>query len=270
MGNNQPPRVDLPSSPDLRDLHFEPVILELANLIEAKAVSLAPADPLSTPGPTLEPSEAALPDALVVEILQRPSTMGLRDYIFHLTSLGMIYPPDIGNDFLPLYEKARFSDRPLDEPEFRTLMGVFASMLENMSTLDADIVAELHAEQEALSNVTSSIGAERDSLETSATVEYTPRPDLSYSDESPPLSFKSGRSGQSEKYHGTPRPQAERGASTSRTASRRRELQTPSLPSLRSARSRASSAYSHNSAGSVIRSAEARGPLDLAYPILDA
>ncbi|KAL8863764.1 MAG: hypothetical protein Q9174_007550, partial [Haloplaca sp. 1 TL-2023] len=52
-----------PSSTDLPNIHFEPVIAELPNLIEAKAVSLAPTDPLHDP--TLSTAPTPLPDPLV-------------------------------------------------------------------------------------------------------------------------------------------------------------------------------------------------------------
>lgn len=240
-----------PSSPDLPNLHYDQVILELPHLIEAKAVSLAPADPLSIPSPIADTPEPPLPDPLVVEVLQRPATMGLRDYTSHLTSLDMINPPELANDFCALYEKARFSGLPLHEPDFRTLMSIFAEILRGMKELDPEIVAELHAEEDAMSNLSSS-GADGASLESNATVQRTPRPDA-FTDESLSCSTRS---------RGTSRD------STHTAASRQRGLRTPSLASLRPARSNASSILTRRSEGSVIRLAEARGPLDLPYTII--
>ncbi|KAL8956431.1 MAG: hypothetical protein Q9193_006054, partial [Seirophora villosa] len=125
-----------PSSSDLPNLEFNPVISELANLIEAKAVSLAPPDPLYDP--TIDASDPPLPDALVVELLQRPATMGLRGYIAHLDTLGMINRPELLPPFLTLYERARFSGNPLSEKDFRHLMAMFADMLRGLKALDAE------------------------------------------------------------------------------------------------------------------------------------
>ncbi len=128
-----------PASPDLPNLHYGTVIAELPDLIEAKAVSLAPTNPLLT----LQPEENPLPDERVVEVLQRPLNMGLRDYISYLNTLSLITPPTLGAEFLTLYERARFSNIPLDEPSFRKLMSIFASILRGMTRLDPGLVAEL-------------------------------------------------------------------------------------------------------------------------------
>ena len=148
-----------PSSADLPNLHYESVIVELSNLIEAKAVSLAPIEPLVDPVDynqdlqgTIDADQggsAAPLDPFVVDLLQRPISMGLRDYIAHLTSLGMIPSLDLGGKFLALYERARFSGSPLNEPDFRALMNLFAELLRSMSTLDDDVLEELRdVEQE--------------------------------------------------------------------------------------------------------------------------
>ena len=254
-----------PSSPDLPNLHYDPVIHELAHLIEAKAVSLAPA--ASMPIMSTE-SEAQAPpsDPLAVELLQRPATMGLRDYIWHLSSLGMIHPSNLGDDFLSIYEKARFSNRPLDEVEFRALMRIFAAILRGMTTLNPDTIPdELRAEQASTSDISTSplSDTNRTSLDSSATVEYTPQPHLaSFSPKrSPNLSAKS----------------RSRSWNSARTAASRKNSLRSHNPSLTSLRLRpvqstgtASSARSYESSGSVIRLAEARGPLDLPYVFLDA
>lgn len=135
-----------PSSPDLPGLRYEPVIEELPHLIEAKAVSLVPSKPLLPSNRYLVPSEAeehTSPDPRLVELLQRSATMGLRDYIGHLTALGLINPPELGPEFLAIYERARFSSRPLFEDEFRTLMGIFAEILRGMKELDYHLLQEI-------------------------------------------------------------------------------------------------------------------------------
>ncbi|KAL3457591.1 hypothetical protein BJX64DRAFT_16018 [Aspergillus heterothallicus] len=125
------------------DLCYRTVVRELPHLIEAKAVSLAPPDPVFTPSATNrlhtddwvrseEEIEGNIPDTRIVEILRRPATMSLRAYMHHLTEMGVINPPESGTEFLSLYECARFSGRDLHESEFRELMGGFAEVLRNM------------------------------------------------------------------------------------------------------------------------------------------
>ncbi|KUJ15415.1 uncharacterized protein LY89DRAFT_588159 [Mollisia scopiformis] len=123
-----------PTSPDLPSLQYTTVILELPHLIEARAVSLAPTN-LQTDPP--------LPDARVVELLQRPAAMGLRDYIGQLSSMGVLTEPAATAEFLTQYEYARFSGRLLAEQQFRDLMGHFAELLRNMDTLGPAVLASL-------------------------------------------------------------------------------------------------------------------------------
>lgn len=125
-----------PISSDLPNVQYSTVILELPHLIEAQAVSLAPADPSSD-------SEPPMPDVRAVSILQRPTSMGLRDYIGHLTSVGTITLPTIATEFLADYEYARFSGRPLNETQFRHLMSLFAELLRTMKGLASSILEEL-------------------------------------------------------------------------------------------------------------------------------
>ncbi|KAL4821821.1 hypothetical protein BDW67DRAFT_149596 [Aspergillus spinulosporus] len=119
-------------------LCYRTVIRELPHLIEAKAVSLAPPDPVFTVHspyqiPTGEGDEASrIPDTRIVAILRRSGTMSLRSYINYLISLSILHPPETGLEFLALYERARFSGKELYEDEFRELMGVFADVLRGM------------------------------------------------------------------------------------------------------------------------------------------
>ncbi|OCK84945.1 hypothetical protein K432DRAFT_287810 [Lepidopterella palustris CBS 459.81] len=135
-----------PASEDLPNLHFWAVIPELPNLIEAKAVSLAPPDPALDIQLPAQDNSPILPDAQVVALLQRPATMGLRDYLGRLSSFGLINPPVLGAKFLSLYEYARFSTSALTETEFRDLMSIFAEILSGMTGLDLDLLAEFQAE----------------------------------------------------------------------------------------------------------------------------
>ncbi len=275
-----------PCSPDLPNVHYEPVILELSHLIEAKAVSLAPSDPLSSLEPglnlNLEEAEAPIPDPVAVELLQRPASMGLRDYLSHLATLGIIDPEPLASDFLARYEHARYSGEELDEGQFRAVMGVFAEILRGMRPLDVSIVDEVRAEilEEDVGSSSASEGGGGDeagygdaaSVNTTETVQRTPQPET-YSASSSSSSFSTGsRSGSQGTIHTAPsRPAAIRNPSSrSRRSVRNRSVHQPSLNSLRRVRTdTSSSGYSARSgAGSVIRLKEARGPLDLPYAII--
>ncbi|KAK2785281.1 hypothetical protein FQN51_003827 [Onygenales sp. PD_10] len=150
-GNVSHPGWTAPDCPDLPNQQFEPVVKELPHLIEAKAVSLAPVDPrlpqpaASGRGGEDDEEHQSIPDERVVEILQRPRNMCLRDYLSHLTRLNLINPPELGRSFIRLYERSRFSNEPLTESEFRSLMGMFAEMLRGMTALDPSIIAEVQA-----------------------------------------------------------------------------------------------------------------------------
>lgn len=119
-----------PLSDDLPNLQYITVIQELPNLIEAKAVSLAPTDPTADP---------PMPDLRVIDLLQRPATLGLREYVSRLINLGTITDPILTNDFIVSYEYARFSTETLSEHEFRHLMKLLADLLRNMTPLDPAI-----------------------------------------------------------------------------------------------------------------------------------
>ena len=268
-----------PCSPDLPNLHYEPVILELSGLIEAKAVSLAPSDPLSSYEPELslnqEDAEAPIPDPVAVELLQRPASMTLRDYLSHLATVGMLDAEPLASDFLARYEYARYSGEELDEGAFRALMGVFAEILRGMKPLDVAIVDEMRAEMEEAKSSESPNEDEdgyrdADSINTTETVQRTPLPET-YSTSS--SSFSSGsRSGSHGTIHTAPsRPAATRNPSSmSRRSAKKRSVHQPSVGSLRRMRTDTSSGgYSARSgAGSVIRLKEAKGPLDLPYVLI--
>ena len=275
-----------PSSNDLPNLHYEPVILELPHLIEAKAVSLAPQDPLYDSSFDIDINTPAPPDPLAVELLQRPVYMGLRKYIAHLTTLNMIVPAELGTEFVAVYEQARFAGEALDEVEFRGLLDVFAEVLREMKPLNNDIMEDIHAEemivveQDAPSE-TSVVAGDAESVLTNETVAHTPRPDIFYtprpdayvSDYDSESSVDRGDHKRSpETVHTAPsrpsNPRTTTSASGSTTVSRRRGVHTPSIGSLKMVTSASPtlSAYSGRSAaGSVIRLADARTELDLPY-----
>ncbi|EFR03789.1 sucrase/ferredoxin domain-containing protein [Nannizzia gypsea CBS 118893] len=142
-----------PHCPDLPNQEFEAVIKELPHLIEAKAVSLAPMDPRSASrlghqafdNSQEDERRREVPDKRVVEVLQRPPNACLRDYLNHLNHLNLIDPPHLIGDFLRLYECSRFSARPLEEGEFREMMGLFAEILRSMKEIDPAILSELQS-----------------------------------------------------------------------------------------------------------------------------
>lgn len=118
-----------PNSPDLPNLQYSTVLSELPNLIEAKAVSQAPPDRYASPEqPAFDPDAVAM--------LQRAPHMGLRDYVLHLTSLGVITSTQTVSDFLDAYERGRFAPRPMSNAAFRDLMHLFAEVLRSMQPLD--------------------------------------------------------------------------------------------------------------------------------------
>ena len=275
-----------PESADLPGLHFEPVIAELGHLVEAKAVSLAPTDPFWEAEVREvgigEESPAPVPDPLAVDLLQRPIAVGLRSYISHLTNLGMIKPAALGDKFLSMYEKARFSDEELREGEFRKLMAVFADILGNMQPLDPIIVDELRAarddSQGSEPDITTTFGdVDAQSLASNLTTKHTPRPQA-YSSASSTTS--SGSDTHNTVRTAPSRPRTSGHASKHSEASqhspsqsiRRRRHRRDSPISLRKPTSQASIGGRSlaSTAGSVIRHSEARTSLDLPYASMNA
>lgn len=116
-----------PNSLDLPNLQYSTVLSELPNLIEAKALTLAPRDARAT----LDPTQPEL-DQDAVALLQRDPTMSLRTYIDNLIELGVVDADEQTADFLAQYENARFSTRALTNSEFRSLMHLFAELLRTM------------------------------------------------------------------------------------------------------------------------------------------
>ncbi|KAK1772365.1 hypothetical protein QBC33DRAFT_521004 [Phialemonium atrogriseum] len=125
-----------PTSPDLPNLQYESVVMELPNLIEAKALTLAPSyRELQNDQPTLDLDAASL--------LQRPESMGLRDYLTHLAELHVLETTQIVPDFITKYEFARFSNQPISNTCFRDLMHLFAEVLRSMHPLDPAVLDTL-------------------------------------------------------------------------------------------------------------------------------
>lgn len=123
---------------DLPNVQYAPVIAELPNLIEAKAVSLTP------PDPNADAADAnPMVDAVVADVLRRPENMGMREYLTQLSYLGLINPPSAGQTFLRRYEYARFGGLPINNAEFKSLMSAFADLLSGMTGLSPEIIDQI-------------------------------------------------------------------------------------------------------------------------------
>lgn len=125
-----------PASHELPNLEYATVVDELIDLVEAKAVSLAPADPLSEPGPDGTP----MPDPRVIEEIMRSGNMGMRPYLRYLIDVGVVPDSSLTVAFLAAYERARFSSKPLTDDDFQSLMRMFAELLRNMTPVDVEML----------------------------------------------------------------------------------------------------------------------------------
>ncbi|PWY93372.1 hypothetical protein BO94DRAFT_563804 [Aspergillus sclerotioniger CBS 115572] len=254
-GQVEHPGWSSPSCPDLPDLPYRTVVQELPHLIEAKAVSLAPPDPiftatrraLHTPFPDTEES---IPDTRVVEVLRRPISMGLRGYLQHLTALNVIDPPEIGMEFVALYERARFSSRELHEAEFRTLMHVFAELLRGMKVLDPRVLDEMWGES-SRADSESLIGPSDEEGETDTVDSFEGSEAMSRG------RSNSLRPSNASTWDGRSAKQGRWSPVWSRRPEPQRTLVPPRTPSMRSLR-RVQSIVSGSSGGSVIRLVETR------------
>ncbi|GMG08124.1 unnamed protein product [Aspergillus oryzae] len=266
-GSVEHPGWSSPASPDLPDLPYRTVIQELPNLIEAKAVSLAPPDPFLTATRSFDPSspgaEQSIPDTRVVDILRRPVSMGLREYLQHLASLNVIQPPEIGAEFIALYERARFSSRELHETEFRDLMHIFAGLLRGMKSLDTHIMDDIYAEG-SRGDSESVIGPSDEEGETD-TMDFHDDSEAFSRGRSNSLQPSNASTWEGRSTYAASGNQSYRSPVWSRNVDPHR-LATPRTPSMRSLR-RVQSNASGSSGGSVIRLVDTHGPTDLPYAI---
>lgn len=137
-----------PNSEDLPNLQYSTVLSELPNLVEAKALTLAPADPMST-------SEAPMVDADAAELLQRQPNMSLRQYLEHLVDTGIMDMDATVTEFLDVYEYARYSTTLIPNATFRHMMNLFADVLRNMTGPDPDAFAQAIIEPPSESDIDS-------------------------------------------------------------------------------------------------------------------
>jgi hypothetical protein len=264
-----------PDSEDMANLQYWQIVTELPNLIEAKAVSLAPPDPAVDGSQHLQNGMPMLPDAQVVALLQRPRAMGVRDYLGRLASYGLINPPSLGPKFLSQYEHARFSTQALTETQFRDLMSVFAEILNGMSELDPEVVEEARM-ADIDSDTRSLMPSETSSSSTQAMRIYrTPRleSNTDYFDTRASLDLRDGsespqtlrtaqsmQRGPSSGMHTLPRTPSERSFGSGSVIRHVQSSPSTIHPN--------SSSSSVRSGGSVIRLHPSPGPGDLPYEYL--
>lgn len=161
-GWSSPSQLDANLAPHIQ---FRTVVMELPNLIEARAVSLAPPD--SSFNPSTQDT-TTMADPRIIDLLSRKPAADMRSYLAQLSSLGLV-PPDVGQDFVQRYEHARFSPIPIQEGEFDHLMSVFATLLASMSQLPPRILkmAQLGSENSSDASSLSSISSRSDSISSS-------------------------------------------------------------------------------------------------------
>lgn len=128
-----------PNSPDLRNLQYSSVLSELPNLIEARALTLAPTQ--SSDGTVA--GQTPMPDPETTILLQRMPSMTMRDYLDHLSSMDVVPMDETTILFLAQYEHARFSNRPISNDLFRELMHLFAEILRAMQPFDPNVLQSL-------------------------------------------------------------------------------------------------------------------------------
>jgi hypothetical protein len=125
-----------PTSSEIPNLEYARVADELIDLVEAKAVSMAPRDPFMT----LENSNVPAPDQQWIDSLARYDNTSMRRYLAQLADLGLFSDPSLTDDFLRIYEYERYSGRPLQDVEFQLMMRLFAELLRSMQAPVADMV----------------------------------------------------------------------------------------------------------------------------------
>lgn len=253
-----------PNSPDLPNLQYMTVFSELPNLIEGKALTLAPPDPTSEADPPMLDPEA-------VALLQRTANMDLRDYMMHLAELEVLDMDATTMQFLSQYEYARFSTRPISNARFKELMHLFAEILRAMEPFDPELPDEEEQEEEGdeASDMTST-ESQADYEARMEPIMATPRSKYSRAGSTASISSsarQAKRKSSTSFYQWRTAPNSLRSRRTgltrksSHSLAQSRQLQTvSSQPSTSSLRSRASA-----SSGSVIRLATRHDASDLPY-----
>ena len=189
--------------------------------------------------------------------------MGLREYLQHLASLNVIQPPEIGAEFISLYERARFSSRELHESEFRDLMHICAGLLRGMKSLDTHIMDDIYAEG-SRGDSESVIGPSDEEGETD-TMDFHDDSEAFSRGRSNSLQPSNASTWEGRSTYAASRKQSHGSPVWSRNVDPHR-LATHRTPSMRSLR-RVQSNASGSSEGSVIRLVDTHGPTDLPYAI---
>lgn len=243
-----------PNSPDLRNLQYSSVLSELPNLIEAKALTMAPDEEQSLR------ADAQIIDPEAAGLLQRTANMTMREYLDHLASVGVIAVDESTAHFVSLYEYARFSNRPISNERFRELMHLFAEILRGMQPLDMNVL-------NSLEDASYGWGPSESDIDNDAPLDTnppSPRSSISRagttsthnSARRPPLRTPSAHAWSFRTAPNT--PGSKRTGMLSRKSSENSFAQTRrqypvSQPSSSSLRSKAASAASSSDSGSVIR-----------------
>lgn len=118
-----------PASTEMPNLEYARVADELIDLIEAKAVSMAPSE-----------DGTMSPDPKALDVLARPEDLGMRSYLAQLADVGVLPDAELTDEFLASYEFSRFSGRPLLESEFQSMMRLFAELLRGMTQPELDLL----------------------------------------------------------------------------------------------------------------------------------
>jgi hypothetical protein len=251
-----------PNSPDLPNLQYSTVFSELPHLIEAKALTLAPPDPMSEADPPML-------DADAVGLLQRPTSMALRDYLHHLTGLGVLAMDATVTNFVTKYEYARFSTQQISNARFREIMHLFADILRVMEPLDPGVLDSLHGDEDAVASE-----SDIDNDAPLGTDPTTPRSGLSRSGTAsshgsrvrPPLPARNESANTRYQYRTAPTtPKSMRTAALSHSSSMSSFAQTRHPYPISQASSSSLRSKASEGAGSVIRLATRTDSSDLPY-----
>jgi hypothetical protein len=127
-----------PASEEMPGLEYAQVADELVDLIEAKAVSLAP-------GVEVEDGTVS-PDEMWVDVMTRPEGVGMRTYLSRLAELAVLPDDELVEDFLLMYEHSRYSGKPMTETDFQTMMRLFAEILRGMRKPSMDDLVDLESD----------------------------------------------------------------------------------------------------------------------------
>ncbi|RMD44189.1 hypothetical protein DV735_g1026, partial [Chaetothyriales sp. CBS 134920] len=140
-GDIQHPGWRSPAAKDMPGLEYVDVVNQLADLVEANAVTLSSSSTESSSADDEkeedeqeqhEDNDRQDP----IDLVTRPEYFGMRQYIAMLTQLGVVPDNPATESFVRTYERARFAAQPLSTAEFDDLMRLFAELLRSMKPLD--------------------------------------------------------------------------------------------------------------------------------------